>query len=289
LTLIYSSSRHQGGREQLYVARRPEQFDGDQPVLFEEVELLSEELAATGFYCAGAKFSADDSKLYFSCWSGGRADIYVADIDATGDFDFQSMGPVCGDDLNTPANESYPSTSADQRAIFFSETLEPFRPNGRGNTDIWFAWRDDPEGCFGTPVSLEGISTDAGEWSVYISPDWPEEGSKLYFCVWRNIFVADWIPEPTLFLRGDCNDDGTVNISDATCTLEWLFAGAGAPGCVAALNTNGDAKVDIADPVALLNFLFGGGPVITDPFPDCGPGTLPADAELGCANPPVCQ
>ncbi len=61
------------------------------------------------------------------------------------------------------------------------------------------------------------------------------------------------------------------------------------PGCIAAVNTNGDDKVDIADPVSLLNFLFGGGPSVVAPFPDCGPGTLAADAELGCANPANCQ
>ena len=65
--------------------------------------------------------------------------------------------------------------------------------------------------------------------------------------------------------------------------------GAAAPGCLAALNTNGDGDVNIADPVALLNFLFGGGPMITAPYPDCGPGMLPADPVLGCANPPDCQ
>ncbi len=61
---------------------------------------------------------------------------------------------------------------------------------------------------------------------------------------------------PTRFLRGDCTGDGNV---------------------------------DIADAVALLNFLFGGGPMITAPYPDCGPGVLPADPVLGCANPPACQ
>ncbi len=91
------------------------------------------------------------------------------------------------------------------------------------------------------------------------------------------------------FRRGDCNDDGDVDIADATCALNWLFAGGAVPGCLAALNTDGDDKVDIADPVFLLNFLFAGGPRLSAPFPDCGPGMLPADAELGCANPPDCQ
>ncbi len=60
-------------------------------------------------------------------------------------------------------------------------------------------------------------------------------------------------------------------------------------GCVAALNTNGDDSVNLTDPVSLLNFLFAGGPPVVAPYPDCGPGMLPADAELGCANPPNCQ
>ncbi len=80
-----------------------------------------------------------------------------------------------------------------------------------------------------------------------------------------------------------------VNVSDASCVLNWLFDGAAKPGCLAAVNTNADDKVDIADPVSLLNFLFGGGSAPAAPFPDCGPGMLPADAELGCTNPPDCQ
>ncbi len=91
------------------------------------------------------------------------------------------------------------------------------------------------------------------------------------------------------FLRGDCNADGQVNVADAACALNWMFGGAVDPGCLASLNTNGDGDTNIADPVSLLNFLFGGGEAPVAPFPDCGPGTLPADEKLGCANPPDCQ
>ena len=59
------------------------------------------------------------------------------------------------------------------------------------------------------------------------------------------------------FLRGDCNGDREVNVTDAVCALRWLFGGAD-PGCHAALDTNGDSAVNIADPVSLLNFLFAG-------------------------------
>ena len=93
----------------------------------------------------------------------------------------------------------------------------------------------------------------------------------------------------SVFLRGDCNDDGTVDLSDPVCALNWLFGGAATPACIAALNTNGDDDVNIADPVSLLNYLFAGGLAPAVPFPDCGPGMLPADQEIGCANPPDCQ
>ena len=94
----------------------------------------------------------------------------------------------------------------------------------------------------------------------------------------------------TRFSRGDCNDDGSTDISDAICALGWLFLGAERPGCVAALNTNGDGLVDISDSVALLGFLFLGGLPPVPPFPNCGPGDLPADTEVGCAEEPeACQ
>jgi hypothetical protein len=92
------------------------------------------------------------------------------------------------------------------------------------------------------------------------------------------------------FRRGDCNDDGTVDISDGICALNWLFADGSTPGCIAALNTNGDSDVDLSDAVWLLNYLFGGGPAPADPFPGCGPGSLAADDALGCMTPPKnCQ
>ncbi len=94
---------------------------------------------------------------------------------------------------------------------------------------------------------------------------------------------------PAIILRrGDCNDDGDADISDAVCTLNALFTNTGSePICQAALNVNGDAGVDISDPIALLNFLFvaDSAPPVA-PFPWCGPTTLDADGAVGCATRP---
>ena len=88
--------------------------------------------------------------------------------------------------------------------------------------------------------------------------------------------------EEGLFLRGDCDGNGIVELTDAICTLDWRFLGGEPPACIAATDTNVDGWVDISDAVATLGFLFLGGPPPSQPFPDCGFLTLPTDFALGC-------
>ncbi|HEV8335703.1 MAG TPA: hypothetical protein VGR67_04725 [Candidatus Polarisedimenticolia bacterium] len=87
------------------------------------------------------------------------------------------------------------------------------------------------------------------------------------------------------FLRGDCNDDGRVDLSDAVCILNWLFFAGAGPGCLAVANMDGVGAVDITDPIYLLTHLFLGGPAPVAPYPVCGTGTLPED-EGTCKTPP---
>ena len=108
-------------------------------------------------------------------------------------------------------------------------------------------------------------------------------------CQANMVMAAIVAPDRTLvaeFLRGDCSGNGTVDIADAICTLNWLFVGGATPGCVAATNTNGDGAADISDATHLLNYLFLGGSPPPEPFPHCGPGELPADEALGCETSP---
>jgi hypothetical protein len=69
---------------------------------------------------------------------------------------------------------------------------------------------------------------------------------------------------------GDCNQDGSLNISDASCLLGHLFLGSPArlpcgsgavsdASNVTLLNHNGDGAVNLSDAVALLSYLFLGG------------------------------
>jgi hypothetical protein len=87
------------------------------------------------------------------------------------------------------------------------------------------------------------------------------------------------IPEP--FLRGDCNGDGTRDVSDAVTLLSFLFTG-GILDCIATADTNDDGDLNVADGVTLLTYLFIGGDPLPDPFEVCGPD--PTGNPFGCEN-----
>lgn len=85
------------------------------------------------------------------------------------------------------------------------------------------------------------------------------------------------------FVRGDANVDGRVDISDALCTLTYLFLGAGpcaSPRCADALDADDDGRAAINDAIYLLSFLFRSG--ARPPAPFSVPGDDPTRDELDC-------
>jgi hypothetical protein len=72
------------------------------------------------------------------------------------------------------------------------------------------------------------------------------------------------------FVRGDCNADDDVNISDGIAVLGFLFLGGAEPPCLDACNPDDGVDLNISDGIAVLNFLFLGGPSPAAPYPDCG-------------------
>ena len=84
------------------------------------------------------------------------------------------------------------------------------------------------------------------------------------------------------FSRGDGNDDGKVDVSDAVTVLSCLFQGLFCPGCLDAGDCNDDGRIDTSDAVCVLSCVFGAGICPAAPFPGCGADTT-MDA-LGCSE-----
>ncbi len=205
--------------------------------------------------------------------------LQVEGILVAGNVDFREDG-LCDRSVVCPDATGCPEWEGSTRTTLFSGLLPTF--------DLYLG------------TSAETLELIASNLPVpWYQPELLEAERRYYWKVEaRNQCAVDEGPvwsfttaaAGTPFLRrGDCNDDGKVNVADATCALDWLFGGGQQPDCLAALNTNGDADVNLVDAVYLLLFLFSGGPARAAPFPDCAPGMLPADERLGCAKPPNCQ
>jgi hypothetical protein len=74
------------------------------------------------------------------------------------------------------------------------------------------------------------------------------------------------------FLRGDSNENGNVDISDAIFTLNWIFRGAEEPSCWDSADANDDSQIDISDVIYTLLYLFREGPSPPSPYYKDGVG-----------------
>ena len=82
------------------------------------------------------------------------------------------------------------------------------------------------------------------------------------------------------FVRGNANDDATVDISDAVSILGYLFLGSTAPLCLDSADTDDSGLIDLSDAVSLLNHLFQGAGPPAPPYPERGDDPTPDG--LGC-------
>ena len=75
--------------------------------------------------------------------------------------------------------------------------------------------------------------------------------------------LGDFQSDPfrfSLFIPGDANDDGKVDVNDVVYLINYLFAGGPQPSPFQAGDVNSDGKTNIVDVVYLINYLFGEGP-----------------------------
>ena len=105
----------------------------------------------------------------------------------------------------------------------------------------------------------------------------------------RAAFADDLVLQPLgspdgapWFERGDVDQSGALNITDAVTILGFLFT-APAPGafCADSADVDDDGRVAVTDAIRLLQYLYQGGPPPEEPRLG-SPGPDPSPDELGC-------
>lgn len=91
------------------------------------------------------------------------------------------------------------------------------------------------------------------------------------------------------FVRGDCNADGAIDLSDAIMILNYLFFEEleVVPSCLKAADANASGVVDLADVIYLLSYLFRDGDAPAFPFGECGRDD--DSPRLTCNAFPLCE
>ena len=92
--------------------------------------------------------------------------------------------------------------------------------------------------------------------------------------------VLSWGAHPLVaqgltFVRGDVNQDGSMDIADAVSVLLYLFAPAHGVPCEKAADINDSGLVDLSDAIFGLQFLFLKGPPPPEPLGKCGADPTP--------------
>ncbi|MEM7165400.1 MAG: dockerin type I repeat-containing protein, partial [Planctomycetota bacterium] len=170
----------------------------------------------------------------------------------------------------------------------------PYEPDlsswGAGEIAVTLQVAVDTSSLIGDPI---GTSTNL---------QWGDAGdgvanSVTVICPDRNLIPLDAIDlldvtidivaffDPN-FVRGDCNDDGAVNIADAIWTISGYLSmpplGPEGP-CESACDANDDGGIDIADVAFTLTYRFQGGSPPPAPFPACDQQAgAPCDSYASC-------
>ena len=148
-------------------------------------------------------------------------------------------------------------------------------------TEIGFGNHDD---LFHISVDVPDLPDSVMEY--YLPGDLPGDfppGAKAFTI--RASYIDEPIepPAPT-FRRGDVDDNGTVQLTDAVRVLNFLFTGGEEPTCTETADANDSGAVELTYAVRILAFLFQGGVEIPPPGPEAC-GTDPVDSlDLDCES-----
>ncbi|HNR98510.1 MAG TPA: dockerin type I repeat-containing protein [Planctomycetota bacterium] len=130
----------------------------------------------------------------------------------------------------------------------------------------------------GSAASFDDTLADLGSHDYAVAGVFGRQTSAPAVCTARATDV--------LFVRGDVNADGIVDVADVIAFLNYLFRGGRRPPCMEAANLNDDGAANLADIIYALAYTFRDGPAPKAPFPGCGPD--PSGGSLGCLSFPPC-
>ena len=153
-----------------------------------------------------------------------------------------------------------------------------------------------PKGSAGTTTVLK-IAGDLGSPAVPVGLDingitqLPERSGQLV-PVSVAVTVATGNAQGADFLRGDVNQSGSLNITDAINSVLFQFVPSEVPqvvrdtgaGCRGAFDFDADDVLGVTDVFLLLNFLFATGPRPAAPYPDCGQPGPDVDPAFFCSS-----
>ena len=82
--------------------------------------------------------------------------------------------------------------------------------------------------------------------------------------------VLGLAPAGDVFIRGDLDNNSTVDLVDALLVAAYLFSGGATPDCLDAADSNDDGFIDLSDTLYIIIFQFLSGPAPEAPFPAPG-------------------
>jgi len=175
----------------------------------------------------------------------------------------QGQGFVCALVLSFVMPIALPRTGT---ATVLGFTIEAIRPVDETPIVAFVEWRDGLQGS-GQPVS--NVATTGGVTRTY--------------CTCQRARVEFIVVDDPVFLRCDPNGDGESDIADAVWIVNALFRDGPESGCADADDCNDDGVVDLSDATFGVAYQFQGGAPPPPPFPSCDAGD-PTDDALECAG-----
>jgi hypothetical protein len=203
--------------------------------------------------------------------------IEIIGLGSNGIVDEDSIKIASSADWNAPAiTEVYPTAARPGEMVTilgsdFHAWLEVYFGSTRA-ASVTFDETADPTRITATVP----MGAPAGETTLTVRNADDRESGPAAFTV---------VPLP-IFIRGDGNQDGGVDLSDALKVLFHLFSGIPVP-CRDALDANDSGSVDLTDAIVILDHVFKEGPAPAAPYPASGTDTTAdgLDCEEGIGGP----